>query len=382
MKTMKFRRIHGLVLLLPLTAAAGTAVYNTLRNEPPALQAAVAHHPGRTSARYERPVSTSIQSAPADAMRGELAELLLDRWSGHVEFTYGTPRDAWKRAMRPTLARLDRKDLAFALDQTDFDAMIAALNPQPVGSTGSARPASVEMAAGKAVQASATAFNVLSPCRLVDTRNIASPISAGSAMHVRTSGPDQTAQGGAAQDCGVPANARAVVLNVTAVLPEAAGYLTAHPYGAAVPLASSLNYTQGAIVGNEIIVAQSAGQPYAISVYSYARSDLVVDVVGYFSDAPARRMSCRTHTQVQTLSHANYGSVSAECPFIPSLYRYSAPVGGGCRWLDVQEGAPAPGQLVGAIYSGYRYGCDGDNFSGVSQRIEARVVCCDMVSGP
>jgi len=54
-------------------------------------------------------------------------------------------------------------------------------------------------------------------------------------------------------------------------------------------------------------------------------------------------------------------------------------VTGRCRWLGLADGATPPGTLSGAIYSGYRYACEGGNFSGQTQQIEATAVCCDVV---
>jgi hypothetical protein len=80
---------------------------------------------------------------------------------------------------------------------------------------------------------------------------------------------------------GVPADATAVVLNVTAVNPTAAGFVTVYPTGAPLPNASSLNYNTGNVVPNLVEVGiGSAGQ---VSIYSSAQTDVVVDVEGYTS---------------------------------------------------------------------------------------------------
>ena len=43
----------------------------------------------------------------------------------------------------------------------------------------------------------------------------------------------------------VPPDATAVVLNVTVVNPTAAGFMTVYPAGAAMPLASNIDYVGG-----------------------------------------------------------------------------------------------------------------------------------------
>ena len=86
---------------------------------------------------------------------------------------------------------------------------------------------------------------------------------------------------------GIPAGATAAVFNVTAVNPQAAGYLTVFPQGSSQPLASNLDYTAGQATSNRVIVPLSIGGPNAgeISVFSSARADVVVDVSGYYSAA-------------------------------------------------------------------------------------------------
>jgi hypothetical protein len=53
---------------------------------------------------------------------------------------------------------------------------------------------------------------------------------------------------------GVPADAAAVVLNVTVNEPEQAGFVTAYPCGTPRPNASNLNYVPGQTIPNNVIV--------------------------------------------------------------------------------------------------------------------------------
>ena len=78
---------------------------------------------------------------------------------------------------------------------------------------------------------------------------------------------------------GVPSDATAVVLNVTAVNPAAPGYLTVFPSGATQPLASNLNYTVAEVVPN--LVEVGIGSDGEVSIYSSAQSNVVVDLEGY-----------------------------------------------------------------------------------------------------
>ena len=81
---------------------------------------------------------------------------------------------------------------------------------------------------------------------------------------------------------GVPSGASTVVLNVTVVGSERAGYATVYPCGIDAPLASNVNYSAGQTVANAVIVG--VGARGSICVRTSQRADLVVDVTGAFSD--------------------------------------------------------------------------------------------------
>lgn len=78
----------------------------------------------------------------------------------------------------------------------------------------------------------------------------------------------------------VPADAAAVAMNVTAVDAAHDGYLTVHPRGAPVPLASNLNVTFGRAVANHVVVAP--GDEGAVCVSTSVAAHVVVDLAGWF----------------------------------------------------------------------------------------------------
>ncbi|HVS05277.1 MAG TPA: hypothetical protein VHK65_03820 [Candidatus Dormibacteraeota bacterium] len=81
---------------------------------------------------------------------------------------------------------------------------------------------------------------------------------------------------------GVPANATAAVINVTATDTTAASYLTVYPKGASRPLASTLNWTAGKTVPNLTELELGAGG--MLTVYNaFGNTDVVFDVNGYWS---------------------------------------------------------------------------------------------------
>jgi hypothetical protein len=80
---------------------------------------------------------------------------------------------------------------------------------------------------------------------------------------------------------GVPIDAGAVMLNVTAVSPGAPGFLTVFPCANTMPLASSVNYGPSDVVANAVLAKIGAGGK--VCIYSLAAIDIVVDVTGYIA---------------------------------------------------------------------------------------------------
>ncbi|BAN02546.1 hypothetical protein YM304_22320 [Ilumatobacter coccineus YM16-304] len=79
---------------------------------------------------------------------------------------------------------------------------------------------------------------------------------------------------------GIPDDARAVVMNVTAITPSSTGYFTLHPCGDR-PLASSLNFGPGDIRGNEVVAKLSSEG--TVCLYTKSETHVAIDVVGYIT---------------------------------------------------------------------------------------------------
>ncbi|TMK83256.1 MAG: hypothetical protein E6G57_16110 [Actinobacteria bacterium] len=86
---------------------------------------------------------------------------------------------------------------------------------------------------------------------------------------------------------GVPASgATAVVLNVTAVAPSAASFLTVYPSDVGRPVASNLNFPPGVNIPNLVVV--KVGSDGNVDVYNdQGNVDVVFDVVGWFGSTGA-----------------------------------------------------------------------------------------------
>ena len=153
--------------------------------------------------------------------------------------------------------------------------------------------------------ASALAFYPLAPCRVADTRNpvgaLGGPFLAGQTSR---SFPVQSSA------CGIPANAQAYSLNVTAVAHSTLNYLTTWPTGQPQPYVSTLNAPTGAVTANAAIVlagtslagtSGSAGTSGAISLFVSDDADFILDVNGYFAPPAAGGLSLYPVTPCRVL---------------------------------------------------------------------------------
>jgi hypothetical protein len=133
-------------------------------------------------------------------------------------------------------------------------------------------------------------YTPLTPCRILDTRkpgaNTGVLIGGAQARSFVGWDTSYTLQGGDNSSCGLPysTNNAAIVVNFAVVYPSTAGYITAFPADKTQPVAATVNFVAGDIKGNNTILKlnQTTGQS-DFKVYSYATTDLVADVVGYYA---------------------------------------------------------------------------------------------------
>ncbi len=134
--------------------------------------------------------------------------------------------------------------------------------PQPVGGVAATPPL--------------VSYEAINPIRLVDTRSaiggFGGPIDRGCTIRVNI-GSD------------VPASAQAVALSMTAVSLEA-DYFTVYPCAAGLPQTSNLNSRAGVPTPNLVVAIPDANRE--ICVFSHGRSDLIIDLAGWWSDGPDR----------------------------------------------------------------------------------------------
>jgi Calx-beta domain-containing protein len=114
-------------------------------------------------------------------------------------------------------------------------------------------------------------YHTVAPCRIVDTRG-GPPLGAGNERTVIIAG-----------QCGVPATARAVASNLTAVQATDPGHLKVYPAGGTVPNASAINFSAGKTRANVGIYGLGAGGAVVVQSGQAAGSThFILDVYGYF----------------------------------------------------------------------------------------------------
>ena len=130
--------------------------------------------------------------------------------------------------------------------------------------------------------ASAGQLAALQPSRLLDTRSAAPDATWSKSTEPGVGGPFNLLRLKIVGRGGVPATAGAVILNVTAVSPSSAGYLTVGAAVALPPSTSNLNFAANQTVSN-LVVANIAADGTVSIVGPGPFTDTAVDVQGYFS---------------------------------------------------------------------------------------------------
>src|SRR5262249_17839071 len=114
-------------------------------------------------------------------------------------------------------------------------------------------------------------FVATQPTRLLDTRAAGAPLGSESSVDLAVGGHEPPFFAG---------TITGVVMNVAAVSPTAAGYLTVWP-GGARPLTSSVNFLPGELRSN--VVTAAVDPETSVQLYNLAGSTHVVaDLQGYF----------------------------------------------------------------------------------------------------
>ena len=128
--------------------------------------------------------------------------------------------------------------------------------------------------------AASSAYSPLVPARLADTRVPNATID-GAASGGGVVGAGQTLVVPVHGRGGVPGDATAVSLNITAADPQASGYATVWPCDRSQPNASNLNYEAGLTIPNAVLT-KLAGDG-SVCIFTLSATHLLVDVNGSFT---------------------------------------------------------------------------------------------------
>jgi len=127
------------------------------------------------------------------------------------------------------------------------------------------------------------AYTAIVPQRITDTRPSGQTVDffeQGAGLRPA----DGTVTVQVADRAGIPSDATAVLVNVTAAGPVEPGFITVHARGESRPSASNLNYVPGSNTANVAIARLGIGGD--ICVFTSAPTNVIVDVAGYFTGTP------------------------------------------------------------------------------------------------
>ncbi|MBL8226974.1 MAG: BACON domain-containing protein [Bryobacterales bacterium] len=124
-------------------------------------------------------------------------------------------------------------------------------------------------------------FYPLAPCRVIETRaEYRSPPGPFGPPTMNT-GETRRFRFPSSPHCTVPSAAAAYSVTITVVPPGPLQFLTAWPAGEPQPNISNINSPAGRVLANNVILPASADG--SVEVFVFNRSDVIVDISGYFA---------------------------------------------------------------------------------------------------
>ncbi len=266
------------------------------------------------------------------SLRAQWVYRIVAKWGDHVQEAYRTDPRRWADSMAQVFAKASLDALQRAAVARTFtamnDALLAGTNPaalQPgsaptMNDTGSKRI--VTRSLGDPEQD--LVYVPVTPCRILDTRIAGGPIPANSFRDFDLTDVIRYApQGGDTSNCNIgdKGSFAAAAINFTVVSPSAAGYITAFPYLSSQPTAATINYVAGDIRnGLAITRLDQSAATHEFSVYSFAQTHLVADIVGYFREPEATTLECITLTSQPVALPAPPSGMVVTSPACPSDY--------------------------------------------------------------
>jgi RHS repeat-associated protein len=198
------------------------------------------------------------------------------------------------------------------------------------------------------VPAGGAGYNPVTPTRLADTRAGSGHQDQGQTLNVTTQTTDVVQVTG---NAGIPTTGvTAAVVEMTINGPTYSGYLVAYPDGTTPPTPSSLNYAANVGSTREVTVALSSAGKFDVTNHD-GITDLIVDVVGYYTTGsgaryvpvtPTRIADSRANSGLQLAGHTLSSGATANVT-VPSEYGDGVPANATAVVLNVTElNATAP----------------------------------------
>jgi len=331
------------------------------------------------------PVITPAQVHPASgsaqlsaAQRSAIVARIVRTWGAYVQLVRGTSAGAWAQRMQATFSAATDGNLQRAAGMKTFQGMMDALVGQhltdaQVNDALATQAQVLGSGATPALLGSTTAdltFTPLANCRIVDTQVVGGPITGGFTRSFRAhTTTDFTAQGGASNKCGIPANPSALMLNVTTLAPTQAGYLSVYPFGTTRPKDANLNYNVGETVSNEMAARMTIGSTTDdFTVYVSGTTSVLIDVVGYFMAPQATALDCtREHNAVDVPPGTGSSELLTTCPAGRTV------TGGGCGTNVTTE---LPVIWSTQSYTSNAWYCAAANTGTTTHTLEGDAICC------
>lgn len=166
-----------------------------------------------------------------------------------------------------------------------WDLGAAGALPWPMFRQGPKRTGTAPGTAGCALPRKPLDFFTLPPCRVSDSRQ-AGNLTYGGPKLVAGEQRTITFHGNPNMNCGVPAGAKAVVVNVTTTASTHAGYLSLFPGGDGVPTSTTIHFGPGQTRANHAVMPLSFDDRGNLTVYvgmpAGGQVHVILDVFGYF----------------------------------------------------------------------------------------------------
>ena len=359
----------AIVLAVTLVAIANLFGQQGARAPNPQEAAQLAQHESNLQ-QLQQVLTNKAAYADAIAQRWESAAKASGKWDPN----YATD-------MSNALQKLPADKLIAAGQATSYESMQAVLaTGQPLAKPGP----------DLGTFYSDLVYTPITPCRLLDTRNVTSgglagPLAGGNSYLIDADNPSGFDGGAGANQggsttpgCGIPYDvAAAIAITITVISPANIGYLTAYGYTGPVPTAATMIYFPNpSILSTTTIDPITPGSGPDFNVYISQSMQLTIDVIGYFAENTATALNCTTASSAVTLVAVNvWTSVDAVCPAGFTV------TGGGYDTTEGTQGYPGvwittkPGPIDGS-FNGWRTWVD--NQASTARHIQTYAQCCQV----